>query len=608
MTHTRRFQAPAVCVALAIMILFAGAAGAKPSADLTGIYRGNDGSALYVRQVGGTTSTVYAFGEHPGLTTAFIIKGTLAGDRVKGSWWDVPKGRKHATSKGAITLRWSPGGAGMMRVAGDDLGPDTWKRIGATGIAWPAPKLGPEFQSISGADLTGAYDGDDKSRHYVRETSFNVVWVAEKGFQPGERPGWVSVFTGKRQANGRVAGTWADVPKGLETRDGTFDALQVPGYRKLLLGGNARTRGLEPDYAVDFKKFGKGIEDRFLDKVTGFGYAIAKDGIVVAKGAGGYRLVYIAGKDKGLPFTPETQAGADSSTKLVTAAAVLKALAAKGISVDSKVSKYLPSCWAKGPGVADMTFRNLLGHTSLLYEPSNPACEKDPYRCLELAIKNGRQPERDSAKDGYDYDNINYALMRPILAFVVTDRKLELDFKLFKCKNTNDELNERFSAVFGTYVYGMLKSAGVYARFGASSDNRTYRYLFGKEKELGGAIPDAKKIPLRSAGAGGLWPSAVDYARFLSALDRGELVPPAMLSVMKSGRLGFERGCTLNGALGPCYWKNGGLKVDKGRGSESIGIILADGVQVYLVINSRGNAYKGYRGSLVLDAYYDAIR
>jgi Beta-lactamase len=593
--------------ALATALFLAGAAIATPASHLNGIYRGNDGSALYLRKLGGSTGTVYGFGEHPGLNTAFVLKGTLSGDLIDADWWDVPKGKLRTPSKGAVTLRWSQGGARIVRAAGT-VGVTSWTKIAATAIPWPAPKLAPEFQSIEGNDLTGAYDGDDKSRHYVRETKYNVAWVAEKGFQPGERPGWVSVFTGKRQKDGRVVGTWVDVPKGIELRDGTFDAFQVPKLRKLLLGPGTRTKGLEPDYAIDFKQFGKTIEDRFLNKVTGFGYAIAKDGVVVEKGAGGWKLVYLTGNKKGEPFTPETQGGADSSTKTVTAAAVLKALAEKGISVDAKVAPYLPSCWAKGPGVADMTFRNLLGHTSLLYEPTNPDCGKDPYRCLEVAIKNGRQTERDGTKDGYDYENINYALMRPILAFVVTDRKLEADFKLFKCKNSNDELNERFSTVFGNYFYRMLKSAGVYARFGPSSPNRTYRYLFGKETELGGEAPDAKKNPLRSAGAGGLWPSAVDYVRFLSALDRGELVPPAMLSVMKSGQLGFERGCTLRGALGPCYWKNGALKVAQGRGSESIGIILADGVQVFLLINSRGNAYKGYRGNRVLDAYYGAFR
>jgi hypothetical protein len=602
-----RLHAGLVLVAIAVAMGFAGAATARPTNHLTRIYRGSDGSYLYLRQVGGETGPVYGFGESAGLNKAYVLKGTVASDAIDGLWWSVPKGRKLATSKGEITLRWSLGGARLTRTAGVGPGPRTWTAIAATAVTWPGPKLGPEFQSTLGNDLTGAYDGDDRSRTYARETSVNVVWVTEKGYQPGERPGWVSVFTGKRQPNGHVVGTWVDVPKGLEARNGTFDAFQAPGVRKLLLGGDSRTKGLEPDYRVDFPAFAKGIEKRFLNKVTGFGYAIAKDGVVFAKGGGGYRLVYKVGKSYGEPFLPDTQNGADSSTKLVTATAVMKALAEKGISVDSKVAKYLPSCWKKGPGVSKLTFRDLLGHTSLLYEPSNPACEKDPYKCLEQAIKNGRQAERDTPKDGYDYDNINYALMRPILAFVVTDRKLEGDFKLFKCKNTNDELNERFSAAFGTYFYGMLRSIGVKAIFGPSSDNRAFRYKFGAEKTLGANYGDPKKIPLRSAGAGGLWISAIDYARFLTALDGGQLVTPATLAIMKSGHLGFERGCTLANALGPCYWKNGALKVGDGQGSESIAIILADGVQAFLTINSRANTYEGYRGSLVIGAYYDAL-
>ncbi|HSL64854.1 MAG TPA: hypothetical protein VK874_09375, partial [Gaiellaceae bacterium] len=168
---------------------------------LTRIYRGADGGALYLRQLG---TEVYGFGEHPGLKYAYVLKGSISGDRINGSWWDVPKGARAET--GSLRLRWTQGGARIVRSAGDDLGPDVFTAIPPDGIPWPNRQAA-GFQATSTGDLDGVFVGDDRSRHYVRETSANTVWVAERPSQPGERPGWVSVFTGKRKAGGGFAGT-----------------------------------------------------------------------------------------------------------------------------------------------------------------------------------------------------------------------------------------------------------------------------------------------------------------------------------------------------------------------------------------------------------------
>jgi len=87
---------------------------------------------------------------------------------------------------------------------------------------------------------------------------------------------------------------------------------------------------------------------------------------------------------------------------------------------------------------------------------------------------------------------------------------------------------------------------------------------------------------------------------------------------MKAGRLGFDRGCTLSDALGACYWKGGDYTLSDGRGSESVGMLLPGGVQVFITINSKGNKYlctwlpkdkqDCYRGWLVINAYYKAFR
>jgi hypothetical protein len=100
--------------------------------QLTRIYRGEDGGALYLRQLG---NKVYGFGEHPGLKYAYVLAGSISGDRITGSWWDVPKGTR--AGKGTLDLQWSQLGARIVRKGGDDFGPDVFAAIAPDGVPWP---------------------------------------------------------------------------------------------------------------------------------------------------------------------------------------------------------------------------------------------------------------------------------------------------------------------------------------------------------------------------------------------------------------------------------------------------------------------------------------
>ena len=206
---------------------------------LTRIYRGDDGGALYLRQLG---SKVYGFGEHPGRDYAYVLVGSISGDRITGSWWDVPKGKR--AEKGSLELRWSQLGARIVRSGGGDLGPDVFAAIPPDGIPWPVMQAA-GFQETTTSDLTGAFGGDDGSRHYVRESSSDLVWVAERAAQPGERPGWVTAFAGTRFPGGGI-GTYVDVPKGLERNSGQFGATLIGGTRELPAGAERR----RPDRAA----------------------------------------------------------------------------------------------------------------------------------------------------------------------------------------------------------------------------------------------------------------------------------------------------------------------------------------------------------------------
>lgn len=80
-----------------------------------------------MRELGGK---VYGFGEYPG-KYAYVLSGSVSGDRINGTWWDVPKGPRG--EMGSLRLQWSQHGARVFRKArvyGGSAGGYVWKNGG----------------------------------------------------------------------------------------------------------------------------------------------------------------------------------------------------------------------------------------------------------------------------------------------------------------------------------------------------------------------------------------------------------------------------------------------------------------------------------------------
>jgi hypothetical protein len=210
------------------------------------------------------------------------------------------------------------------------------------------------FQASKTSDLTGLFVGDDGSRHYVRETPSDAVWVAERAAQPGERPGWVTVFVGKRSGDA-FTGTHVDVPKGIDRGSGSFLARLQGAKRELRIRGLAagRTHTLAPEYTLDWDLFASRIAQKLDDHVVGYSYAIAHNGAILRSGAGGARQIQINAQWS--PFTTGTLVQTASTAKTISAAAMIKALHDRGLTVDAKVLPFLPS--TRSPSASCSTTR-----------------------------------------------------------------------------------------------------------------------------------------------------------------------------------------------------------------------------------------------------------
>jgi CubicO group peptidase (beta-lactamase class C family) len=363
---------------------------------------------------------------------------------------------------------------------------------------------------------------------------------------------------------------------------------------------------------IDLDRFASGIHSRLDGNVVGFSYAIARNGAVVRSGADGHRRL---GHDGGLlPFTADTMTQAASTSKTTTAAALVKALYDRGLSVDSAIGAYLPRCWQKGPNVSSLTFRDVLGHHTML--PDAKGCDDDPLRCLLEMIAKGRPARRDQGTAPYRYSNSVYGLVRVLVPFVLERVKMQRKFGrlAFRCSRRTEQHNKLVSDRFRDYLFDeVLAPAGAVASFypqGAGVPDWAHLYNLADLSQPG-SVP-REDFHLR-AGAGYLAIGARSYARFLSALDAGLLVPKSLVEEMKGvpgDRMGFDT--SISGQLGEYVWKNGGCPSGGGTkpGCSALAVVFPNGMQAFVAVSSSNNTYAAQHGGLddiVRDAFDEAL-
>lgn len=185
--------------------------GINANISLDKAYRGNDGSAIYMRQV---NNSVFFFAEHPGKNYAFVFRGKWDGAQtVKGEYWGVPKFNSKATGK--LEFKIYNKGKKIGRIKKTGAFPITgmdqilMKKI----ISVLPNKRKAAFKSTSIRNLDGVWDADDGARYYVNQVGSSVIWFGEKSFKKGKRPAFANVFIGKRSGN-VVKGQFIDVVKG----------------------------------------------------------------------------------------------------------------------------------------------------------------------------------------------------------------------------------------------------------------------------------------------------------------------------------------------------------------------------------------------------------
>ena len=97
----------------------------------------------------------------------------------------------------------------------------------------------------------------------------------------------------------------------------------------------------------------------------------------------------------------------------MTATAILQLLGKAGLTVDTKVSPYVYPDWTQGPNVNQLTFKELLTHTSGFGQLANNACGNGiTYADLKTIVAGGVSSSNIGQPS---YGNCNFALLRELM-------------------------------------------------------------------------------------------------------------------------------------------------------------------------------------------------
>lgn len=307
----------------------------------------------------------------------------------------------------------------------------------------------------------------------------------------------------------------------------------------------------------------------------GWSYAIVQDGQLVRDGGIGSAR---NATDGSVSMTPNTEMNLASVTKFFTAIAAMQLIDRLNINLDSDIEPYLPDSWPQGPGVNNLTFRDLLTHRSGLQSTNNNFSQTLSYRGLQAAIATGVVNPKTR-----NYLNVNFALFRVLIPKMWRTLPGAPAIPV----NVNDAQSQQFyDDYMQQFVFG---PAGVSLGLQPSGGNQETRYYNINDNGQAG-ISYGDWAPI--SGGGGYYGSAMEVAAILAFFWESEsLVTNATRTLMRNNRIGFD---LANGSLeehGPYFGKGGSISNGSGQGVRLQTAHFGNGIDVIVMENRQGGQY-----------------
>ncbi len=347
-------------------------------------------------------------------------------------------------------------------------------------------------------------------------------------------------------------------------------------------------------YRLDVDGFVRALESALDGEVAGYAMRLNAHGSTIRT------LEYNWAKepqDAAEGWTPDVRMHVASLSKQVTAIAMTKVLDGHGIAHDAKIIDYLPDYWLKGPGVDQITFANLMTHTSGLNYGVNSSASDFEFMKGQIAAGTTHLGQ-------YWYQNMNFGLCRILLATI--NGTIPVDFSIPPLFGLN-ALNDIVWDIVTLGGYQSYVARNVFAPAGvsgpslkhASADALAYNF------PVSGSGWNSGDLTTMAGGAG--WHMAVDELLAVMGTFRraGTILSPFQAQTMLDSGFGID--WTVSTRLGTYYAKNGFWYDSANQTEQGVLFYLPHDMELVLLVNSPVGAPAQFLYTVVADAYTNNI-
>jgi CubicO group peptidase (beta-lactamase class C family) len=347
-------------------------------------------------------------------------------------------------------------------------------------------------------------------------------------------------------------------------------------------------------FAFNPDGFVEALQAAFDNSVAGYAMRLNKNGLTQRTLAWGWAH---EPWDTAESWTPDVRQHVASLSKQPTAMAMIRALNEAGLTSKTAIVDYLPDYWAKGPNVDQITFANLLTHTSgLAYGIDTSASD---FEFMKAQIEAGT-----TNLGKWYYQNMNFGLCRILISTV--NGNVPPWLRVPPHLEVPDS-NDRAWDVATLSDYQNYVQANVFAPSGVTDATLVHEpddalaYNF----PVSGAGWNSGDLTTMAGGAG--WHMTIDDVLNVMGTFRraGTIVSQEQAQTMLDSNFGIDFATfTL---LGTLYAKNGGLQDNAGQVEQSVLFYLPDDMELVVLVNSPIGSPAQSLFTIVYNAFQDNI-
>jgi CubicO group peptidase (beta-lactamase class C family) len=329
-------------------------------------------------------------------------------------------------------------------------------------------------------------------------------------------------------------------------------------------------------YEFDAPGFIRALEEQLTGNVAGYSIRLTENGSTIALADQNWAK---GPQDGSEDWTPDTRMHVASLSKIMTAVAMTRLLGEAGISPGTPIIDYLPGYWAKGQNVGQITFAELMTHTSgLAFGATN---SRSDFEWMKSQIAAGTCHIGE-----YSYQNMNFGLCRILLATIKGNIPVDWTVPGWLGWLFGPEFTDIFWDLITVRAYASYVANQVFAPAGVTGPDFTHDAADALAYNFPVTGNGWSSGDLTSMAGGAAWHMSVDEVLKVMATFRrgGTIVSTAQAQVMLDDGFGID--WSVLTPLGRYYAKNGIWSNNSGQREQGVAFFLPLNMELVVLVNS----------------------